>query len=205
MTVVQLRRVCKGRLLTQGGLRDELISKLEMDDKGRTEIKFRAPTTPKRTRGGFKIDPQRVKFDDDDHHHQHDDDDAQNNSPTLQTPSKKPRRKPPETSVNRLRDDDDDKEDDIDDKEDDIVDDYDDDEAKNTVSNPEESQKHDEDDAQEPPPQISESPPSKSTSKDASPGEIVKKSEDFGASSDEVPPVHQHQNEAGQDHRHGEG
>ena len=29
--------------------------------------------------------------------------------------------------------------------------------------------------------------------------------EDFGANLDEVPSVHQHQNEAEQDHRHGEG
>ena len=55
MTVPQLRKICKGRHIVQGGLKDELVKRLENDDKGRTEIKF-ITTTPKRSRGGSDDD-----------------------------------------------------------------------------------------------------------------------------------------------------
>ena len=79
MNVPQLKKLCKGRRLTQGGIRQELIDKLEKDDKGRRELKIRTIVTPKRSRGGNIIVPTR------DNEYGNDDYDP-HKSPTLQTP-----------------------------------------------------------------------------------------------------------------------
>ena len=61
MNVPELRKECKGRRLKTGGLREELITKLMKDDKGRTTITYLSFISPsKRTREGQLIVPNKV-------------------------------------------------------------------------------------------------------------------------------------------------
>ena len=188
MKVPQLKKLCKGRRLTQGGIRQELIDKLEKDDKGRRELKIRTIVTPKRSRGGNIIVPTR------DNEYGNDDYDP-HKSPTLQTPSKKARKRPPDKNVVIDEDVADVDKDDDDDDEDDIV-------PKGRIPN--ESQPHD-DEYEGKTPQILEELPPNSTNKINTPGEKGGNREGSDIHPSEVHQVHQHQNEGSQVHRQGEG